>query len=219
MSITMKYNNKYDETSCTSGVSRGSMATRTNYNHKAPACYKRRPYVSKWQARKQARRNNLNSDNKPKFMIDNNIGVYEKYNDKTSPYNDMCNKLYPNIKKQYETEKENILNKSKVAKKEKEDYMRHLEKEDAINKNNELSDVKKREKENAKNKMLHYYNMKINNTKGHLNGLLSQYKNGLFKLELNGDYKQLLEHSNPILNQINEYNIKLELSKRFNKDY
>ena len=61
--------------------------------------------------------------------------------------------------------------------------------------------------------------MKINNTKGHLNGLLSQYKNGLFKLELNGDYKQLLEHSNPILNQINEYNIKLELSKRFNKDY
>ena len=42
----------------------------------------------------------------------------------------ICAINYPNIKKQYETEKENILNKSKVAKKEKEDYMRHLEKED-----------------------------------------------------------------------------------------
>ena len=84
---------------------------------------------------------------------------------------------------------------------------------------NELSDIKKREKELVKNQMLHKYNMMINSTDKLLYSLLNKYKNGLFELNLDSDFKYLLENKNPILNKINEYNIKLHLSNEFKKEY
>ena len=220
MSITMKYNHVYNENSCTSGVSKGSMATRVNYSHKVSKALKRNPYVSKWQKRKQARYNNLHGDNKPQFMKDKNIGVRVRYNDKSSTFNNIeLSKMYPAIKNQYEKEKEEILQKSKTAKKDKGQYLLNLKNKEKRMNRNELSDLKKREKEITKNQMLHKYNMMINDTDKQLYDLLNKYKNCLFELKLDSDFNYLLENKNPIVNKINEYNIKLHLSNEFKKHY
>ena len=220
MSITMKYNHVYNENSCTSGVSKGSMATRVNYSHKVPKSFKKNPHVSKWQKRKQARYNNLHGDNKPQFMKDKNIGLRVRYNDKSSTFNNIeISKMYPAIKKQYENEKKGILQKSKTANKDKSQYLFNLKNEEKKMNLNELSDIKKREKELVKNQMLHKYNMMINSTDKLLHSLLNKYKNGLFELNLDSDFKYLLENKNPILNKINEYYIKVLLSNEFKKEY
>ena len=213
MTSTMKYNHIYNENSCTSGVSRGSMATRINNTRNTTKYLKNRPCVSKWQKRKHARY--MNNENPPEFMIKNKIGQEKKpYVSPSNSYSNLVENMLPIVKKQYNDEREIIINKCKHTKKIKDDYL--LKKKRAEEKQynyDKLNKKKKKNKDRTELTNLHNLNMLINSQTNILRNHYNKYKYGNFNLKLTTEYEHLLQNDNPIMNDIIEYNIKQAISK------